>query len=77
VPALHTEGDLKLGYWVATQRRNRKELSTERSRRLDKIGFVWKAAKGPASWNLGMLLATRKKQQGQNRLPGLILYDHH
>jgi hypothetical protein len=25
----------------------------------------------------GMLLAARKKRQGQNRLPGLILYDHH
>jgi hypothetical protein len=55
VPILHTEDDLKLGWWVATQRRNRKELSTERSRRLNKIGFVWKAAKGPASWNLGII----------------------
>jgi len=25
----------------------------------------------------GMLLAARKKRQGQNRLSGLILYDHH
>jgi hypothetical protein len=54
VPTHHTEGDLKLGYWVVTQRRNRKELSIERSRRLHKIGFVWKATPGPASWNAGM-----------------------
>jgi hypothetical protein len=25
----------------------------------------------------GMLLAARKKRQRQNRLPGLITYDHH
>ena len=41
VPTFHSEGDLKLGWWVATQRRKRKELSTERRRRLNKIGFVW------------------------------------
>jgi hypothetical protein len=41
VPTPYTEGDLKLGWWVATQRRNKKEMSAERRRRLNKIGFVW------------------------------------
>jgi hypothetical protein len=43
VPIAFKEGDLKLGWWVATQRRNRKEMSTERRARLNKIGFVWHA----------------------------------
>jgi hypothetical protein len=41
VPTLHQEGDLKLGWWVATQRRTRKEMSAERRARLNKIGSVW------------------------------------
>ncbi len=51
VPALHNEGNYKLGYWVSTQRRYKKvykkEMSTERKARLNKIGFVWNAAMGP------------------------------
>jgi Helicase associated domain len=42
VPIIY-KGDLKLGWWVATQRRNRKEMSDERRARLNKIGFVWQA----------------------------------
>jgi helicase associated protein len=50
VPTFHKEGDLTLGYWVVTQRgnrkdvtqrRNRKEMSAERRARLNKIGFAW------------------------------------
>jgi hypothetical protein len=41
VPIVYKEGDLKLGWWVATQRRNQKEMSAERRVRLNKIGFVW------------------------------------
>jgi hypothetical protein len=43
VPTFHREGDLRLGWWVATQRRNQKEMSAERRARLNKIGFVWHA----------------------------------
>jgi helicase associated protein len=43
VPTLHRESDLKLGWWVATQRRNWKEMLAERRARLNKIGFVWNA----------------------------------
>jgi len=42
VPIFYREGNYKLGWWVSTQRRNRKELSRERKARLNKIGFVWK-----------------------------------
>jgi hypothetical protein len=42
-PIIYKEGDLKLGWWVATQRRNQKEMSAERRARLNKIGFVWHA----------------------------------
>ena len=47
VPTFHKEGDLKLGYWVATQRRNKKEMSAERRKRLKKIGFLWNVFMGP------------------------------
>jgi hypothetical protein len=43
VKIVYKEGDLKLGWWVATQRRNRREMSAERRARLNKIGFVWQA----------------------------------
>ena len=49
VPTLHSEGDHRLGWWVSTQRRNRKDLSAERKARLNKIGFVWNATDG-ALW---------------------------
>jgi hypothetical protein len=31
----------------------------------------------PSRWQREILLAARKKRQGQNRLPGFIRYDHH
>jgi hypothetical protein len=43
VKIVYKKNDLKLGWWVATQRRSRKEMSAERRGRLDKIGFVWHA----------------------------------
>ena len=42
VPTFHRKGELKLGWWVASQRRRRKEMSAERRTRLNKIGFVWR-----------------------------------
>jgi Helicase associated domain len=41
VPTNYRRSDLKLGWWVATQRRNKNEMSAERQERLNKIGFVW------------------------------------
>ena len=45
VPALHIERDLKLGYWVSTQRRKKNTMSKEHKRRLNRIGFVWQPRK--------------------------------
>jgi hypothetical protein len=41
VPTHYRNGNLKLGWWVATQRRNKKEMSAQRRERLNKLGFVW------------------------------------
>lgn len=37
----HREGKHQLGIWVGTQRQNKHQLSPERIRRLDDIGFNW------------------------------------
>jgi hypothetical protein len=37
----HLEGKFKLGQWVTTQRHLKDDLSLERKRCLDRIGFVW------------------------------------
>jgi Helicase associated domain len=68
VPALHREGKYRLGYWVSTQRRNKSDLSAEREARLNKIGFVWKAKRGLASWNAGMgPISHRATTSGKSR----------
>jgi hypothetical protein len=45
IPASHIEGDLKLGYWVSTQRRKKNIMSKEHKQPLYKIGFVWRPKK--------------------------------
>jgi hypothetical protein len=55
VPILHNEGNLTLGYWISTQRRNKNEMSPDRRARLDKIGFVWNAPAGPPAYRAAML----------------------
>jgi hypothetical protein len=40
-PRYHLEGKHSLGQWVTTQRYLKGDLSVERKRRLDRIGFVW------------------------------------
>jgi hypothetical protein len=42
VPTDHRENGLKLGWWVATLRRHKKEISKERRTRLKKARFVWR-----------------------------------
>ena len=46
VPIKHIENGLKLGLWVSTQRRRKFTMDPERERRLDEIGFVWRAGEG-------------------------------
>jgi Helicase associated domain len=50
VPTFHRENGLQLGWWVATQRRTRKEMSVERRARLNKAGFTWHAETGAKAW---------------------------
>jgi len=42
VPAKHIEDGYKLGLWVSGQRSKKDNLSSERIKRLDALGFVWK-----------------------------------
>ncbi len=51
VPTHYRDGDLKLGWWVATQRRNKKLMSAERRARLNEIGFRWSLGYG-GRWHL-------------------------
>jgi len=50
VPIFHREGNYKLGWWISTQRQDRKKLPAKRKARLNKIGFIWKSVMGRPSW---------------------------
>jgi hypothetical protein len=68
VPALHREGKHQLGYWVSTLRRNKSDIPAERKARLNKIGFVWKADRGPAFVECGYhLIPHRATTSRQSR----------
>ncbi|MDC0489108.1 Helicase associated domain protein [Amylibacter sp.] len=41
VPAMHLEGDYKLGNWVGTQRKLIKKMGHYRKEKLNAIGFIW------------------------------------
>jgi hypothetical protein len=43
----HIEGKFSLGTWVSKQRPKRAELSADRIKRLESIGFIWKPKRGP------------------------------
>jgi hypothetical protein len=43
VKSKHKEDDFKLGIWVGTQRSNKDSLSLDQIKRLDALGFIWKA----------------------------------
>jgi len=45
VPKFMFEGGYPLGSWVSQQRSKKDNLSSDRIRRLDAIGFVWKVIK--------------------------------
>jgi hypothetical protein len=48
VPKTHKEQNgFELGSWVSVQRANKDKLSPKRRQRLDKLGFIWQAPKGP------------------------------
>jgi hypothetical protein len=64
----HLEGTFKLGQWVATQRYLKDDLSVERKRRLDAIGFVWDWRNH--RWEQGFAALLKfKHREGHCRVP--------
>ena len=43
VPRKHQEDRFKLGIWIGTQRAKKDRLSRNKIKRLNALGFVWKA----------------------------------
>ena len=69
VPALHKEDGTNLGNWVGTQRKTKDELTEDRRRRLDELGFVWDPLKD--QWEEGFLsLKKFKEREGHYRVSG-------
>src|SRR5262249_15040321 len=66
----HMEGKFNLGSWVITQRYRKDDLSVERKKRLDRIGFVlnWR----DFAWERGVAaLLKLKRREGHCRVHGL------
>jgi hypothetical protein len=62
VSTYYRESNSKLGWWVATQRRNKKIMSAERRARLNKIGFVWNLGYG-GRWLIVSLLGHARSER--------------
>ena len=70
VSRYHLEGVYKLGQWVSVQRLSRNDLSAERKKRLNAIGFVWDGRKH--YWEHGFAaLAEFKAREGHCRVPSV------
>jgi Helicase associated domain len=66
-PQRHVEGKYNLGAWVITQRYRKDDLSVERKRRLDRIGFVWNGR--DFAWERGFAaLLNFKRREGHCRV---------
>jgi hypothetical protein len=64
----HVEGKYNLGSWAITQRYIREDLSVERKRRLDKLGFVWNW--NDFLWERGFATLLKfKHREGHCRVP--------
>jgi hypothetical protein len=64
----HLEGKFKLGRWVNTQRYFKDDLSVERKKRLDRIGFVWNWRE--YLWERGFAALLKfKRREGHCRVP--------
>jgi Helicase associated domain len=68
-PSRHQlESKFKLGQWVTTQRYFKDDLSVERKKRLDTIGFVWNWR--DYRWEQGFsALLKFKRREGHCRVP--------
>jgi hypothetical protein len=60
-PGHYRESKFNLGRWVISQRYLKDDLSLERKRRLDKIGFVWN--RRDHSWERGFAALAKFKQR--------------
>jgi superfamily II DNA or RNA helicase len=68
VPKAHQTNGSNLGIWIATQRRKQNQLSSDRKRRLDDLGFVWDAL--TEQWEEGFgALSAFKEQHGHCLVP--------
>ena len=66
-PQRHVEGKYNLGSWVIIQRYRKDDLSVERKRRLDRIGFVWNGR--DFAWERGFAaLLNFKRREGHCRV---------
>src|SRR5215813_3535634 len=61
-------GQFRLGQWVITQRYLKGDLSAERKRRLDRIGFVWNCVEHRWEKSFAALLKF-KRREGHCRVP--------
>jgi len=67
--------DLKVGTWVATQRKNKHRLTAEQIRRLDALSFSWDPHTD--TWEQGFLtLQSFKESEGHCRVPQTHLFDN-
>jgi Helicase associated domain len=67
-PQNHRESKYNLGQWVTTQRYRKDDLSVERKRRLDRIGFVWNWL--DFAWDRGFAALLKfKRREGHCRVP--------
>ena len=70
-PQRYVEGKYNLGAWVVVQRYRKDELTVERKKRLDRIGFVWNWR--DFAWERGFATLLKfKRREGHCRVH--ILY---
>jgi hypothetical protein len=68
VPRAHNEYRFTLGTWVINQRNRKADLSVERRRRLDAIGFVWTVHED--TWETGLAALKKfKSREGHCVVP--------
>jgi hypothetical protein len=73
VPPEYTESGFALGQWVSKQRRNENNLSTDRRKKLDDLGFHWNnrpSNRSSVKWENGFRhLKAYKQRIGDCRVP--------
>jgi len=68
VPSGHFEGGFSLSHWVFNQRSNKDQMTFDRVRRLNKLGFVWDVLS--EKWEQGFEeLKKFKEREGHLRVP--------